>query len=288
VGTANPPPSLKVSIIGASSYVGARLYSDLRSSGFETVGTCYRKLLFPELTALDIRDSDAVTDYLLKTRPDVVVLASAFSNQASVQKDPLEAEKVNIEGCGNVVSICNRIGAHVVYLSSEAAFSETDYGRLKRRAEEIVLEAKIPPLVLQLGMCFGMSPNTENDRPHNRLLRALEGKGSTEFDSTSKYLITYLPHLSRVVSELLNREHWRDTIPVICSEPASRYEIAKHVLEPLGTRVEPATTAAAAPLAPISDSRLQALGLETLSIDVMLAELASALREYQAGLGAQR
>lgn len=268
--------SHKILVIGASSYVGARLYVDLKNAGLAILGTHNQTELFSENVRLDITDRAQVDVLFSNFRPNIVVLVAAFSNQASVDHNPSKAEEVNIRGCEYVSIAAKSWGAPLVYISTEAVFHQTGYGELKRRAEEIVKENSISYLILRLGMCFGGSPNKVNDRPHNRLIRALEKREPISFDSSLKFYPTYLPHLSAVLIELIKYEHWKDTIAVICSEPTNRYEIAKLVLQNI--QVNEVKTENVPPLPPLSDMDLKRLGLPTLHTSKMLQLLRDELQ----------
>ncbi len=265
----------KILVVGASSYVGARLYFDLKEADFPVQGTYYGTPLFDELLPVDIRNPLSVEKAIDAVRPEVVVLAAAVSNQAAVDKDRREAEAVNIAGCENVVNAAKEIDAGVIYLSTEAVHHGSEYGNSKLKAEEIVREHK--HLILQLGMCFGASPNTINDRPHNRLLRALREKKPVSYDTALKFWPTYLPHLGEVLIELIRKGHWNDTIPVICTPSTDRYTLAKAVLEPLGVEVIPVAIAGAPPLPPLTADKLRALELPVLDTETMFMELAGDL-----------
>ncbi|MCU1484030.1 MAG: dTDP-4-dehydrorhamnose reductase [Actinomycetia bacterium] len=99
---------------------------------------------------LDVGDRDAVVGAITSLRPDVVVHAAAWTAVDACEADPDRANRVNALGTRHVADGARRVGAHVVYLSTDyvfdgskvGAYDEWDapapasvYGRTKRGGE---------------------------------------------------------------------------------------------------------------------------------------------------------
>lgn len=100
------------------------------------------KQQFPavEVRRRDVRDRDGL-QWLLGTKPDVVIHAAALKRIETCDDDPAEAIKTNIEGTRHVVEEAMRADVpKVLVISSDKATSpETCYGKTKAAAEEIAL-----------------------------------------------------------------------------------------------------------------------------------------------------
>ncbi len=269
-----------VLIIGASSYVGARIYEEFQKAGLQTLGTFSSHQLFKDLIHLDISNAVEVREVVEQLRPKTIVLAAAVSNLAAVSANTAYAEAVNLKGCENIVRSAASVGAKLIYLSTEAVFQDNQYGRLKKEAEEIIKGASIPHLILRLGMCFGRSPNTTNDRPHNRLIRAIEANKPASFDALVRFYPTEIGYLSRVILTLLKRGVVNETIAVISMPETTRFEIARYVLKTSGIEVRPLGSGPEVPPPPLSDERLRELGIETLGRDAFLETVRSELQKF--------
>jgi dTDP-4-dehydrorhamnose reductase len=75
--------------------------------------------------ALDVADRSAVATAIEGTRPDVVVHAGAWTAVDACESDPERAFAVNATGTRHVAEAAARIGAHVVYVSTDYVFDGT-------------------------------------------------------------------------------------------------------------------------------------------------------------------
>lgn len=267
-------------VIGASSYVGARIYRDLRPLVTDILGTCRGNRLFDELAPLEITDAASVRSLIADWRPNWIVHAAAIANQSGCAKDPQHAERVNLNAVSTVAQAADAIGAKLLFLSSEAAYGDSLYGSLKRRAEAVVRAACRDWCVLQPGMVFGQSPNTVNDRPHNRLLRAIESGQRSSFDSGAKFYPTWIGHLSEVVAAVIERDISGRTIPVVGDRATSRYEIASRILSRFGVAVSEERGRDVAPPAEISQAQLLAASLPLHTTDWVIETVGGEIAEY--------
>lgn len=108
-------------------------------------------------TQLDIGDRAAVQDFLERSRPKVILHTAALSSTGYCEQHPEESLRVNVEGTENLALATEKIGAKLVFFSSDQVYmgsslpgphSEEEpltpsgvYGRHKREAELRALEA---------------------------------------------------------------------------------------------------------------------------------------------------
>ena len=74
-------------------------------------------------TTIDVGDRDAVHAVVAESRPDRIVHAGAWTDVDGCEGDPDRAFRSNGLGTRNVVEAAGRVGAHVVYISSDYVFS---------------------------------------------------------------------------------------------------------------------------------------------------------------------
>src|SRR5947209_6455857 len=83
--------------------------------------------LFDDVVApsIDVSDRDAIVGAVTSLRPDVVVHAGAWTAVDDCEADPGRAMRVNALGTRNVADGARRVGAHVVYVSTDYVFDGT-------------------------------------------------------------------------------------------------------------------------------------------------------------------
>jgi len=72
---------------------------------------------------LDLRDRASVIRRIAAARPDVVVSAAAYTEVDRAEDEPEEAYRINVTGAGHVAEAAAKVGAPVIYLSTDYVFS---------------------------------------------------------------------------------------------------------------------------------------------------------------------
>ena len=230
---------MKILITGASSYVGARLYFDIRKT-YDTVGTYSLHQLSPNLVRLDITKPEEIQKVVHDTRPDIIVHVAQNPNPRWCEVHPNEANMLNIDATRQLVDQANRQNAKLIYISSFAAISPNDvYGHTKRDSENLVRQTHTGYLIIRPSFILGFSPNTVNDRPFNRLLKNLDTGTPAVYDTSWKFQPTYLGHISEVILACIQKNIWNETIHVTVPEMKTRFETARDILTPFGVTVTP-------------------------------------------------
>lgn len=108
----------RVLVTGAGGHLG------------QALGRAYDEhvdLVAADRAALDVGDRDAVLGAITALRPDVVVHTACWTDVDACEDDPDRAFRVNALGTRHVADGARRVGAHVVYLSTDYVFDgETD------------------------------------------------------------------------------------------------------------------------------------------------------------------
>ncbi|MEK9151672.1 MAG: sugar nucleotide-binding protein [Patescibacteria group bacterium] len=233
---------MKILLLGASSYVGARLYVDLKKD-FEVTGTYSSNRLSDVFVRVDITRTDEVHMIIEKTRPDVIIHAANNASSTWCEKNEEKARELNELSTRYIVDAANEIQAKVIYISSFAALQPMNvYSETKRHSEEIVKMTQAGWIILQPSLILGYSPNTSNDRPFNRLLRNLDGTKKAEYDTSWKFQPTWIGHISEVIKIVLDRNIKNEIIPIASVDLVSRYDVARDILSPFDIPVSPIDT----------------------------------------------
>jgi len=221
----------KILITGARGYIGSFLLQELQSK-YKVIGTSLHADFNKKIISLDIRDIDMVWKCLNHKKPDIIIHAGAVSNVKRCEENPTEAFQINVEGTSNIIEGANKINAKVIFISSLASKIPLNvYGKNKYDAENLLKGVNSGYEILQLSMTFGLSPNTTNHRPFNKIINTLQTGNPKIYDNYWKFQPTYIKHLLVIIEQLLLQEKFLGrSIPITTKESCTMYQIASDIL----------------------------------------------------------
>jgi len=125
---------------------------------------------------VDIARKEQTMEPILKVAPVVVVHAAAETSVDRCETQRGLAEEVNVTGTANVAESCAKIGAKLIFISTDYVFDgvkgnyvETDqpnpvnfYGLTKLRAEHVVATTLSNSLIVRTSVLYGWHPTKLN------------------------------------------------------------------------------------------------------------------------------
>lgn len=123
---------------------------------------------------LDITDSKAVNEYIIKLRPECVVHCAAYTAVDRAEDEEEICRKVNVDGTENIANACKEIEAKMIYISTDYVFDgkgdkpfEVDghiephsvYGKTKYEGELKVQEILDKYFIVRISWVFGVNGN---------------------------------------------------------------------------------------------------------------------------------
>ncbi|MEY2419709.1 MAG: dTDP-4-dehydrorhamnose reductase [Actinomycetota bacterium] len=106
---------MRVLVTGAGGQLGHDLVSEFSGDArYDVVGTTH--------ASMDLADRDSVLATIGGFEPDVVIHGGAWTAVDACEGDPDHAFAVNGFGTRNVAEAARRVGAHVVYVSTDYVF----------------------------------------------------------------------------------------------------------------------------------------------------------------------
>jgi len=162
----------RILITGGTGLLGGALL-DAATEGEEVFATYYHNLPPAEwrhrFYPLDVRDEAAVMQLLESVRPHIVIHTASRGSVDEAERDPDGVRRVNVDGTLAVARVCARLGARVVFISSNAVFDGAHppyaedspvramnrYGALKIEAEARLRELRQPHLVIRPILMYG-------------------------------------------------------------------------------------------------------------------------------------
>jgi dTDP-4-dehydrorhamnose reductase len=272
---------MKATVVGASGLLGKALMREW--TGDEVVGLSSREV--------DIRDADQVRGVSEKTRPDWIVLAAAYTNVDDCESHPALALAVNRDGPVNVAQAAKRIGAKLLFISSDYVFDgkktspyeagdarnpQSVYGRSKAEAEVRLLELLPECCIARTSWLFGTGGKCFPDT----ILKLAATRPALDVVDDQRGCPTYSVDLSRAIIGLC-RNHASGIVHVTNSGDCSWFEFAREIVKGAGlqTDVRPVSSQQMARPAPRpAYSVLSSKSLQQYSIT--LPTWQDALRRY--------
>ena len=272
---------MKILLLGASSYVGARIFYDLKKS-HEVIGTYDHTHLSSSFRQLDITQSEKVKQLINKVKPRVIIHAANNANGRWCEANPELAKALNEVSTQTVVEAANSVNAKLIYISSFAAVNPTSvYGKTKQASEIYTKQTNGGWVIIRPSLIIGYSPNTKNDRPFNRILKNLDEGTKAEYDSSWKFQPTWLHHISEVLESVLQGEVNKEVIPVAADKLVSRYDVAKDILQTFGVEVSAIDTHDASPIFQENLEILRQLDLPSYSYEDMILNIVQEIRHRE-------
>lgn len=97
------------------------------TGGSGLLGSEFQKLRqdvsYPSSEEFDVTDYSQMEAYAEQHGCDLVIHAAAFISPPAVDKDPLKALEVNIAGTLNIVKLCMKHSARLIYISTDYVFA---------------------------------------------------------------------------------------------------------------------------------------------------------------------
>ena len=235
---------MKIVIFGASGLLGKELMRHWH--GDELVGLGSKDA--------DIRDSHQVNEVVQKSRPDWIVLSAAYTNVDDCETHAELALAVNRDGPVNVAGAARRVGAKLLFLSSDYVFDgkkttpyESDdqrnpqsvYGRSKAEAEVRLLEILPDVCITRTSWLFGMGGKCFPDT----ILKLAASRPGLDVVSDQRGNPTYSVDLAKAIIELC-RLGAGGIVHVTNAGECSWFEFAREIVKGAGiaTDVRPVST----------------------------------------------
>jgi dTDP-4-dehydrorhamnose reductase len=167
---------MRVLIVGASGLIGSHLLRACERRGWDVMGT-YSEHAREGLVSMNMTDLSLVRRVLKRLQPEIIFLTAFNPNVDYCEQHPDETRKVNVEGNANVITEAGRVGAKIVYYSTDFVFdgekgspyTEGDtpaplceYGRQKLAVERAIQQSSERHLIIRTTIVFGWEERGKN------------------------------------------------------------------------------------------------------------------------------
>jgi len=236
---------MKILIIGASGFVGEKIYNVL-SSDFEVIGT-YSTKKKHNFEHLDMSNRESVIKLISKIKPNVVIHTAGITNVDFFEENPEEIQRVNIQGAKNIIHACLKINSKLIDISTDYVFdgekgnyTEEDrpnpisvYGKAKLEEEDLVKNSGLNYLILRISVPYGYNASYDKQTFEKWIINNLKNNKEIKVIDDQFNTPTLIDDIANAVKKLieLNRT---GIYHVTGSEKISRYDFALKVTEIFG------------------------------------------------------
>jgi dTDP-4-dehydrorhamnose reductase len=229
---------MKVIIFGASGLLGQALTREC--SGDEIIGFSSQDI--------DIRDRNKVRETVERFDPDSIVLAAAYTNVDGCESERELALAVNRDGAVNVAEAAQRIGAKLLFVSTDYVFDGTKaspyeiddtrnplsvYGRSKAEAEMRLLELLPDCCIARTSWLFGTGGKCFPDT----ILKLAATRPALDVVDDQRGCPTFSADLARAIIELCHKDA-SGIVHVTNSGNCSWFEFAREIVKQGGMKTE--------------------------------------------------
>lgn len=238
---------MDILITGANGQLGTELRHLLDEQGLSYTGT--------DAKELDITDAQAVDEYFTKNQPKLVYHCAAYTAVDAAEEEPGKTidEKVNVTGTENIAKAAAKVGATLVYISTDYVFDGTneelykendtpnpknEYGRTKYLGEQAVQKYTDKYYIIRTSWVFGQCGHNfiytmlKLAETHDQLTVVADQYGRPTWTRTLAEFMTYAVanQIPYGIYQLSNENscNW--------------YEFATEILKDTNTKVLPVTS----------------------------------------------
>ena len=220
------------------------------------------KYFAADVNELDITDKTAVDAFFDKNKPELVYHCAAYTavDKAEDEGKALN-EKINVEGTRNVANAAARVGATLVYISTDYVFNgdlpvgqewevdapadpQSEYGRTKRLGELAVEESGVKFYTIRTAWVFGNYGHNfvftmQNlAKTHDTLTVVNDQHGRPTWTRTLAEFMVYL------VDNDVNFGYYHLTNDAAMGEDVTWFDFASEILKDTDTKGTPVDSSA--------------------------------------------
>ena len=234
----------KILMTGAGGMLGDALFEYFSKEYL--VRATDMSLTDPWLTYLDVRDKQAYEKTVAEFRPDYIFHLAALTSLEECERNPENAYATNALAVKYAAQLANRYGAKLIYMSSAGVFAghqeyyaDTDephpmnvYG-LTKQMGSLLTEYYAPNhLIIRPGWMMGGGPRKDK-KFVNAIVKQLVAGKKEIYAVTDKFgTPSYTRDIAVTLGGLL-KKNTIGTYNMVCSGSASRYDVAKTIIEEL-------------------------------------------------------
>ncbi len=201
---------MKVLVTGSKGQLGYDVINELNKRNYTAIGV--------DIDDMDITDSASVDSVISSVKPDAVIHCAAWTAVDLAESEAEKCTLVNKTGTENVVNACKKIGAKLLYLSTDYVFNGNGtvpwkpddersplnvYGKTKYEGE-LAVEKYEKHFIVRIAWVFGK--NGKNFV--KTVLNLAESHDTLNFVNDQIGTPTYTYDLARLLVDMIETEKY--------------------------------------------------------------------------------
>jgi dTDP-4-dehydrorhamnose reductase len=228
-------------VTGASGLLGSKVVK-LAKRRYKVIPTYNTRSLQPDSIKLDITNQGQVSRIFDQLKPEIVIHTASETNVDKCETQKQQAWKINAEGTLNIALACSKIGAKLVYISTDYVFdgekgsyTEKDepnpinyYGFTKFEGEKQVIQHCQEYVILRTSVLYGWHPWKQNFATW--VINSLEQNKEIAVVEDHYNTPTLSDNLAEITIETIQKD-LQGLYHASGSQRISRYEFAMQIAE---------------------------------------------------------
>ena len=229
-------------VIGSNGQLGSDLCREIEPS--ELVALTHSEI--------EVTNTDSVQKALQEHRPEVVINTAAFVRVDECETEPDQCFRVNAIGSRNVAVATQKIGAKLVYISSDYVFGEegrfvpyTEFdmpvpvsilGKSKVEGEKFVQHLCSKYFIVRTSGLFGLAGSSgKGGNFVETILKLARERDELKVVNDQIFSPTYTRDLAAKIAQLINTEYY-GIFHITNKDACSWYEFAREILRLTGSK----------------------------------------------------
>ena len=231
---------MKILVTGIDGFLGKKLGKILNEK-HEIFGTS-RKGFRKNVKMIDVTDVKKMSDYIRKTRTDVLVHNAAIVDVDFCEKEKGTAFEVNAKATGNLAEICKNNGTRMIYISSDYVFSGPDgghsvnskraplnnYGLTKKIGEDLIAGHLKNYAILRPTILYGFNDFLDDSNIVINLINRINRNEKIVLDNKRIKYPLLIDDVAHAVDKLISSDEI-GTFHISGPTPVTRYNWGKAV-----------------------------------------------------------
>ncbi len=250
---------MKILVTGVGGQLGYDVMKELEKRKIPAVGSdvAAENGEFAQYIPLDITDRVAVERIITELHPDAVIHCAAWTAVDAAEDNEAKVRAVNVDGTKNIAEACKKIGAKMVYISTDYVFNgqgdkpwQPDckdfaplnvYGQSKLEGELAVANTLDRYFIVRIAWVFGAHGNNFV----KTMLKVAQNHDEVRVVNDQIGTPTYTPDLARLLVDMVQTDKFGYYHATNEGGYISWYDFTKEIYRQAGlnTKVIPVTTA---------------------------------------------
>jgi dTDP-4-dehydrorhamnose reductase len=228
---------MKILVLGCKGQLGRCLNDQLKNTDHEVIYTSREQI--------DIADFEVTKNKILKTSPDVIINATAYTAVDKAEEDQKTANLINHLAVKNIADICNQLECWLIHVSTDYVFDgntkipykEDDktnpqgvYGETKLKGELAIQASGCKHIIIRTAWVFSEYGNNFL----KTMLRLGAERDELSIVGDQMGCPTYAQDIARSIVEIipqLNSREYNGIYHYCGDQPCSWYEFANAIFD---------------------------------------------------------